>query len=495
MRILLTNNTLDQRAGTELYVRDVALALLARGHEPIAYSRRLGEVAEELRRRTVPVVDDLTALGRPPELIHAQHHLEAMTALAHFPGVPAVYVCHGWLPPEEAPPRHPRIRRYLAVDHLVRQRLDDECGIPPAQIETHLNFVDLERFTPRSPLPEIPARALVLSNQAREDTYLPAVRQACEAQGLSLDVAGRGVGRSIGKPEEILREYDVVFAKGRAALEAATVGCAVVLCDAAGLGPLVTPGSLERLRAFNFGVRLLERSVTADAVAQRLGQYRAGDAAEVSRRLRTEIGLDAAVERLIDLYADVLANPRDRSTGAMDAGAAMVAEDLVEDLDAVAHYLRHGPLTGGDVFEAERQRLRDEISRTGQWAQDLSSRLAAGDSTRRTLEGRLEQALEALHGSRGLAEERQQQVLAHRREIDRLVEHTAELNRQIDDLTGQVEAAAKKLEASSTEFEEVAGRLTESQHEVQTLRDELEWMQRSSTWTWRRRFLRLLGQG
>lgn len=36
MRILLTNNTLGLRAGSELYVRDVALALLSRGHEPIA---------------------------------------------------------------------------------------------------------------------------------------------------------------------------------------------------------------------------------------------------------------------------------------------------------------------------------------------------------------------------------------------------------------------------------------------------------------------------
>jgi len=36
----------------------VALGLLARGHEPIACSRQLGEVAAELRRATVPVVDD-----------------------------------------------------------------------------------------------------------------------------------------------------------------------------------------------------------------------------------------------------------------------------------------------------------------------------------------------------------------------------------------------------------------------------------------------------
>jgi len=76
MRILITNNTLSNRAGTELYVRDLAVALLKRGHQPIAYSTRLGSVAEELRRATVPVINDLDSLSAAPDLIHGQHHLE-----------------------------------------------------------------------------------------------------------------------------------------------------------------------------------------------------------------------------------------------------------------------------------------------------------------------------------------------------------------------------------------------------------------------------------
>ncbi len=49
MRILLTNNSLGGRAGTELYVRDIAIELMRRGHRPVAYSTKLGTVAEELR--------------------------------------------------------------------------------------------------------------------------------------------------------------------------------------------------------------------------------------------------------------------------------------------------------------------------------------------------------------------------------------------------------------------------------------------------------------
>ena len=52
--VLFTNNALATRAGTETYVRDAALALLRRGHRVAAFSLVLGEIADELRRATVP---------------------------------------------------------------------------------------------------------------------------------------------------------------------------------------------------------------------------------------------------------------------------------------------------------------------------------------------------------------------------------------------------------------------------------------------------------
>src|SRR6185436_18076478 len=96
LRVLITNNTLADRAGTELYVRDLALALLDRGHQPIAFSAYLGTVAAELRSATVPVIDRLDALAEPPDVIHGHHHVEALLALTHFPDTPALFICHGW---------------------------------------------------------------------------------------------------------------------------------------------------------------------------------------------------------------------------------------------------------------------------------------------------------------------------------------------------------------------------------------------------------------
>src|SRR5437588_6926463 len=140
MRVLITNNTLDTRCGSELYVRDVALALLRRGHQPVAYSTRLGPVAEELRSLTIPAIDDLSALTAMPDVIHGQHHLDAMTAMVRFPETPAVYFCHGWLPWQEAAPRFPSIGRYVAIDDLCLERLQCVHGIEPERIRVIRNF-------------------------------------------------------------------------------------------------------------------------------------------------------------------------------------------------------------------------------------------------------------------------------------------------------------------------------------------------------------------
>ncbi|HYX40818.1 MAG TPA: glycosyltransferase, partial [Pyrinomonadaceae bacterium] len=217
LKVLITNQALDQRAGTELYVRDVATALLRRGHAPVVYSPRLGAVAREIRAATVPVVDDLDALAFTPDIIHGQHNLETMTALLRFPTVPAVFFCHGWQDWREAPPRFPRLLRYVAVDETCRDRLLCEHAIPEARVRLLLNFVDLERFKPRGPLPARPQRALVFGNNAHQETYLVEVRAACARAGIELDVTGWRNGNASAQPEQLLGQYDLVFAKARCA--------------------------------------------------------------------------------------------------------------------------------------------------------------------------------------------------------------------------------------------------------------------------------------
>jgi len=325
LRVLLTNFMVASRTGAELYTHDVALALLSRGHSPIVYSTVLGPLAERLREATVPVVDDLASVSAVPDILHGHHNYELVTALLRFPGVPAVRVCHGWA--DERPWQAPRIRRFVCVDDTVRDRAVGEWGIPESRLEVLCNFVDTRAFQPRGPLPLVPTRALVFSNNAAH--HLPAVRRACEPLGIVVDAAGQSVGAVADRPEQLLTRYDVVFAKARCAYEAIAAGAAVVLCDAAGVGPLVTSANVEPLQRLNFGVRTLSRPLAPEVIAGELARYDPEDARRVTERIRTTSSLEAAVDALVALYEDVIAEHRD--------SADTRAED---DLRNAAAYLR-----------------------------------------------------------------------------------------------------------------------------------------------------------
>ncbi len=329
LTILFTNNTLAIRAGTELYIRDLAFELRARGHAPIAFSTILGDVADELRAGGVEVIDRFDRLTAQPDLIHAHHHIETMMALLRFPDTPAVAVCHGAAQWEETPIVFPRILRHVAVDDACLARLRATPGLPESSTRQIFNFVDMTRFPSRPPLPDVPRRAAVFNNEIAESNVLPAIRDACERRGLALDVFGAAAGRTLEEPGRALGAYDVVFGKARCALEGLAVGAAVVLCAASGLGPLVTTREFERLRRLNFGFRTLDHPVTPEAIGAQLDRYDAADAARVSARIRAEASLSRAADQWEALYAEVLSEDARRGE----------ADRLAEGC-AAADYLR-----------------------------------------------------------------------------------------------------------------------------------------------------------
>src|SRR4051794_40655981 len=237
--VLITTITLAAGTGTAVYTRELTLALLRRGQMPIVHASVTGALAEELRHATIPVVSDLEDMAAPPDVIHGHHQLETLAALTRFPGVPALFVCHDGLTWHSIPPVGPRIGLYVAVDRNCRDRMVFEHGIPEQSIHVLTNPVDLQRFPRRSPLPLKPGRALVFSNNT-EETWIKSIRAACESRGIALEIGGAAAGRPIDRPEEVLPQYDLVFAKARCAIEALATGCAMIVCDAQGLAGLVT---------------------------------------------------------------------------------------------------------------------------------------------------------------------------------------------------------------------------------------------------------------
>ena len=387
--VLFTNNTLDTRAGSENYVRDVALALLRRGHHPVAFSLVLGPTADDLRRATVPVVDDLARLSARPDVIHGHHHLETLMAALRFPDVPVVHFCHGWIPWEEIPLKHPSIRKYVAVDEVCLDRLIREEGVPTDRAELLLNFVDLERFRPRNGLPAKPRRALVFSNSAGSSGYTEAIARACAASGVSLDIAGLLNGNPTESPEKVLAEYDLVFAKGRAALEALAVGCAVILSDTVGCGPLVVADNFDQLRLRNFGVRELQRPHDVVWYKQQIARYDLPTLARVHRRVRAEASLDTAVDRLLTIYTETMAVPVERCDPSQVAGDYLrrIAPTLKRAGGLTTHCYRL--VQDLETARAEVGTLRGQLQQKDEALAETSHRLRAASDRERFLEAQV----------------------------------------------------------------------------------------------------------
>jgi hypothetical protein len=227
-----------------------------------------------------------------------------MTALAAFPRARAIFVCHDARSWADHPPVHARVMRYVAVDDNCRERLAPL--VPPERLRWIGNWFDAERFRPRPPLPARPRRALLYSNYAAADSApVRAVREACATAGVVLDLLGHGSGTGRHDPERVLGGYDLVFAKGKCAIEALASGCAVIVCHER-LGPLVTTRNMEACRRWNFGLRLAQAPIEAESVRREIAAYDATDAARVADFVRTECGMAEAISAYERLYEEIL---------------------------------------------------------------------------------------------------------------------------------------------------------------------------------------------
>ncbi|WP_395450437.1 hypothetical protein ACHMW7_11900 [Aminobacter sp. UC22_36] len=225
--------------------------------------------------------------------------------MARFPDVPVVYACHSSTLEIETPLPHPQIREVVAVDESCAARCLQR-GVPADKLSVILNAVDMERFKRRAPLPDAPTKALLLT---KNKGHRRSVRTACKKAGLLLDELGPGAGRVIPNLEAVLGNYDLVFATARMALEAAAVGCAVVVCDARGFAGMLTSHNLRSWRPMNFGIGLLTLPVTSERLGQAVRQYDAADAKLVTDELRQSATADRYVQQHLAAYQRAIEAP------------------------------------------------------------------------------------------------------------------------------------------------------------------------------------------
>jgi len=313
LKIVLAMCSMVARSGAEWFVSDLALALTRRGHSVVVYAPIMGDMVDGLRAQCIACVTDLASVAVPPDVIIGHTRDETVACLAHFPGVPAISVCHDRTASHGQPPLFARVRQHVAVDLNCAERLSLQHGIPPEAVRIISNGVDLGRFHPRAPLPARPQRAVIFSNYATDSQDTREVREACAALGIALDVIGSGVGRQAASPEDVLGRYDLVFAKARWRMEGWAVGWAVFLLnEGMGYAGLVTAANVAEWHPWNFGRRLMQAPIERDRIVADIQRYDAGDAQVVSGYVRRHVSLAAMADAFDALAWQVVADEAQR---------------------------------------------------------------------------------------------------------------------------------------------------------------------------------------
>ena len=308
MNILITNIDLSLPTGTSMYVHDLALGLQQKGYLVEVYTYRTGQVSQLLTAAGIAVQTRLKKLQQP-DIIHAHHFAPAVDVMFHFPECPVLFLVHDRYSFYDLPPRHPNVRLYAAVDHNCLERLTENASIPTDHTTVLYNWVDTQKFKLRDTFARKPLSALVFSNYATQANYYLSIAAACAESGLRLDTLGMGMQNTSLQPQDILRKYDIVFAKAKSAMEALSTGAAVILCDYRGLGEMVQPGFIPHARKYNFGMRLLNRPFDKELIVQEIKKFNQANNRQTAAIIRQLYSLDNALEELIRLYEKVISAP------------------------------------------------------------------------------------------------------------------------------------------------------------------------------------------
>lgn len=144
-KVLLANNQLSERAGSELYVCELAESLARRGVDVAVFALFPGALAEAFSTRTgLPVYgpQQLEELMRwAPDIIHS-HHVTTFHLLGDlFPGVPRVHGILGLVPDlEQLPVNLAEASRVFAVSERGRDVI--RARAPGLEVEVVRNWFD-----------------------------------------------------------------------------------------------------------------------------------------------------------------------------------------------------------------------------------------------------------------------------------------------------------------------------------------------------------------
>jgi hypothetical protein len=330
VNLVLATNQLTL-GGSESYLITVAEQLDRLGHGVFLYSPEGGEAVAVARERGLRV-GDASVLPAGCDAALVQDAGVSLQLAGRYPSTPQLFVAHSEIFDLQAPPQlDGAVGLVVALSDRVARRM--RAFAERVEVVRLRQPIDTERFLPRAQLPEVPRRALLLSNTPKSDR-IEAIEWACSRTGLELSQVGGAAGR-IADPRHALAGTDIVIGYGRSILEAMACGRAAYVYDWHGGDGWVTGESYEAIEADGIGGRGGRAIVDREGLAADLRRYSASMGPVNHDLAMAHHRANVHAQELVELLRG-LAEPPQRPREPLEEMARLVRLEWRARLDAHA---------------------------------------------------------------------------------------------------------------------------------------------------------------
>lgn len=244
MRLLLATNHLGL-GGSESYLLTVAEQLDRLGHEAVVFTSEPGDGTEVARERGVEIVEESELSGGFDAAL-VQDVAVAYLLADLYPATPRLFVAHSSKFDLQAPPQlDGMVGAVVALNDRVARRM--RSFATAVEVVRMSQPIDVERFSPRGPLPETPRRALLFSNNPNADR-VAMIEGACAEVGVELLRLGGASGHTT-DTGPALAGVEIVIGYGRSVLEGMACGRAAYVYDWKGGDGWVTAESYAAIES------------------------------------------------------------------------------------------------------------------------------------------------------------------------------------------------------------------------------------------------------